>query len=111
MLAGAVPAPLLADTGRLNVCGYLRTHRFIIALGDGTNALAQVDYELSPNFLQFWFRRMSRDPDAEGWVEIPEISQGVWRVMRDGAAVPLDGAVGTRFAVGLDSRIECRKEA
>src|SRR5438309_3557382 len=111
MLAGAVPAPLLADTGRLNVCGYLRTHRFTIALGDGTNALAQVDYDLSPNFLQFWFGRISRDPDAQGWVEVAEISQGVWRVMRDGAAVPLDGVVGTRFAVGHDSRIECRKEA
>ena len=110
MLQGAVPRPMLADTGRLIVGGYLRTERFAVGLGNGTDALARLDYELSPNRLQFWFRRLSRDPRAVGWLEIPEVAGGSWRVTQDGTEVLIDGRAGMRIAIGLDSRIECLKE-
>jgi prolyl oligopeptidase family protein len=111
MLQGTVPSPMLADTGRLVVAGYLRTRRFAVALGDGTDALARMDYELSPNFLQFWFRRLSRDPRAQGWLEIPEVARGGWRITRDRAEVRVDGDAGARIPIQLDSRVQCLRES
>jgi len=60
------PIPVLADAGRLVVLGFIKTEKFLIWLGEGNDAVAKVDYGLSPGGASFYFRRLSQDTSKRG---------------------------------------------
>jgi len=57
---------VLADAGRLVVLGFIKTEKFLIWLGEGNDAVAKVDYGLSPGGASFYFRRLSQDTSKRG---------------------------------------------
>jgi hypothetical protein len=80
ILAGSNPPPLLADAGRMVVLGYLKTKRFMIWLGAGDDAVARVDYQLSPAENSFRFRRLSRNASVRGKLHFPNEEGSAWQI-------------------------------
>jgi hypothetical protein len=78
ILAGTRPAPILADAGRMVVLGYLKTQRFMVWLGAGDDAVARLDYELSPGENSFRFRRMSHNQSVRGKLRFPNLEGHAW---------------------------------
>lgn len=66
ILNKSYPEPILADSGRMTVLGYLKTKRFFVWLGKGNNAVAQLDYWLSSDGATFNFKRLSQNKDIRG---------------------------------------------
>lgn len=80
ILAGSRPAPVLADAGRMVVVGYLKTKRYMVWLGTGENAVARLDYQLSPTKKEFRFRRLSSDRSVRGKLHLPNTDGTSWSV-------------------------------
>jgi hypothetical protein len=83
ILAGSHPAPVLADAGRLTVLGYVKTRRFFVWLGRGDDAVARLDYQLSPGRGEFRFRRVSSDPTVQGRLTFLNPGGVAWTVEVD----------------------------
>ncbi|MFC2164084.1 alpha/beta hydrolase family protein [Acidobacteriota bacterium] len=80
ILAGTVPPPVLADAGRMVVLGFLKTKRFLVWLGEGDDAVARLDYQMSPRHYEFRFRRLSNDKVKTGKVIIPNSNKDLWDI-------------------------------
>lgn len=80
ILAGTVPPPVLADAGRMVVLGFLKTHRFLVWLGEGDDAVARLDYKMSPSRYEFRFRRLSSDRNKTGKVILPNPNKDSWAI-------------------------------
>ncbi len=70
LLAGEVPAPVLNPADQLFVAGWVRTKHFELFLGDGQNAAAELDYQLSGESLDFDLRIVSNDKSVTGRLEV-----------------------------------------
>jgi hypothetical protein len=110
------PAPRIDAAGKLRVLGYLMTRPFRVFLGHGNDAVALLDYELTPAEDRFVFQRESSDPDTRGWLLLSGrkaadarsvLRNGLplaWQAAPDGSVLvrdlALDDHVVVRFAEG-----------
>ncbi|MFB0518304.1 MAG: alpha/beta hydrolase family protein [Acidobacteriota bacterium] len=103
------PVPLLADAGRLVVLGFVKTDKFLIWLGEGNDAVARVDYGLSPNGAGFYFRRLSQDPSKKGELTYYNPERRNYQVLVNNEVV-IEGTDSPEIKVefGLDDRVILR---
>lgn len=87
ILAGTWPEPVLADAGRLTVLGYVQTKRFSIWLGEGDDAVADVDYSLAGQTDYFTFTPRSSDPSITGRLTLPNPKGHHYRIEVNGEVV------------------------
>jgi hypothetical protein len=80
ILSKTYPPPILSDAGRLIVLGYIKTHRFLVWLGQGDDAVARLDYKLSFKRSVFSFRRLSQDKTVRGKLILPNENNETWTV-------------------------------
>jgi pimeloyl-ACP methyl ester carboxylesterase len=71
VLEGRLPVPELPRAGSMTVLGYLVTRDFGVWLGDGQNAVADLDYDLSDAEKHFVFRLRTSDSSVQGRLAIP----------------------------------------
>jgi len=110
ILSKSHPAPLLADSGRLVILGFLKTNRFFIQLGEGNDAVAQVDYSLSSDLSTFNFRRRSSDPTKKGQLVFDNTERQPFAVLVNNETVTAKtSASPIRITFGLDDRISLKK--
>ena len=81
------PEPVLADGGRMNVLGYLKTKEFFVWLGKGDDAVAELDYALTGPVNTFAFRRLSSNPSVRGRLTVPNPAGHRWRIEISGKVV------------------------
>jgi hypothetical protein len=70
LLAGQIPHPVLNTADTLFVAGYVKTRPFFLWLGDGQNAAASLDYQLSASFKTFRMELLSSDKSVTGRLEV-----------------------------------------
>ncbi|UCC38594.1 MAG: prolyl oligopeptidase family serine peptidase [Candidatus Aminicenantes bacterium] len=80
ILAETYPPPILADAGRLIVLGFVKTKQFLVWLGQGDDAVARVDYQVSFRRSEFRFRRLSQDKNVRGKLVLPNKEKKKWTV-------------------------------
>lgn len=111
ILSGSYPEPILADRGKLIVLGYIKTKRFFIWLGNGTDAVAELDYELHPLESIFRFKRLSQNKKAKGRLIYPneeEYPLSVWINNKQVAPQSTEKKITVEF--DLNCRINIRRE-
>lgn len=70
LLRGDIATPVLKETGRLFVGGFVRTQRFELWIGDGQNGAGFLDYRLNPREAQFTLDLQSSDLTMAAWVVV-----------------------------------------
>jgi hypothetical protein len=80
ILSKTYPPPILSDAGRLIVLGYVKTHRFLVWLGQGDDAVARLDYQMGFSRKEFRFRRLSQDKTVRGKLSLPNEEEKTWTV-------------------------------
>lgn len=113
ILAETYPPPVLADAGRLIVLGFVKTQRFLVWLGQGDDAVARLDYQLSFKRNEFRFRRLSHDKNVRGKLFLPNEDKKIWTVKVNRKVVMSDeDASEITVDFGLDDVvvIELQKE-
>lgn len=111
ILTGTHPEPVLADAGRMVVLGFLKTKRFLVWLGAGDNAVARLDYQLSPMRKEFHFRRLSTDRNIRGKLCLPNDEETTWSVKVNHKMVHTNvrgPEIGVEF--GLDDVVVLEKQ-
>ncbi|MEZ4585733.1 MAG: prolyl oligopeptidase family serine peptidase [Gemmatimonadales bacterium] len=109
VLNGDYPEPVLADAGRMMVLGYLKTKRFFVWLGEGNDAVAELDYTLTGPVSTFSFRRRSSDPEVRGRLVVPNREGRRWRAEVGGKVVAESSAAEVVVPFGLDDTVILRR--
>jgi pimeloyl-ACP methyl ester carboxylesterase len=91
LLGARNPSATLKPAGRLAVLGFLMTKRFQVLFGQGNDAVAELEYTLSPQEYRFAFARRTALTDCRGWVRILDRAAAeVADVVHDGMPQPWD---------------------
>jgi hypothetical protein len=108
VLNGDHPEPVLADAGRINVLGYVKTKEFFVWLGKGDDAVAELDYALTGPVSTFTFRRLTSNPAARGRLTVPNRSHR-WRAEIAGKVVAESGASEVVVNFDLNDTVVLRR--
>ncbi|MBM4047563.1 MAG: alpha/beta hydrolase [Planctomycetes bacterium] len=76
----ATQPPSLPATGKLIVLGYLRTKQFEVWLGDGRVAVAEMEYSLGPDRMEFRFHRLAGATDTPVVLSVSTEHAEAWDV-------------------------------
>ena len=109
VLNGDYPEPVLADGGRMMVLGYLRTKQFLIWLGNGDNAVADLEYTLTGPVNTFAFRRLTADPTVKGRLRVPNPAGYRWQAEVGGKVVAEGAAPEIEVAFDLNDTVILRR--
>jgi hypothetical protein len=103
---GDYPPPILADSGIINVLGYVKTKRFFVWLGAGNDAVARMEYTLGGRDNAFLFRRLSSRQGVKGRLIFPNPQRYPLRVTVNGnAVVDRTTDIQVRVDFTIDDRI------
>lgn len=103
------PEPVLADGGRMNVLGYIKTKEFFIWLGNGDNAAAELEYTLTGPEKFFMFRPLSSDPTVQGRLTVPNPEGHRWRIEVNREVVSESNEPELAAHFGLDDSVVFRR--
>ena len=100
------PDPVLSDAGRLIILGFVKTGKFLIWVGEGNDAVARVDYVISPHAARFYFRRLSQDPSKRGKLIFENLERENFHVIvNDKIVIEKTNASQVKVQFGLDDRV------
>ena len=104
------PAPVLADAGKMVVLGFVKTKKFLIWLGEGNDAVARVNYGLSPEAAAFYFRRLSQDASQKGELIYYNPERKSYKVLvNDQVVIEETDSPEIKVEFGLDDRVILRR--
>jgi len=104
------PAPVLSDAGRLVILGFVKTKKFVIWLGEGNDAVAKLDYVLSPSTSTFYFRRLSQDPSKKGNLIFENLNKENYQVIvNDRVIMEKTNDSQLKVEFGLDDRVTLKR--